>query len=89
MLQAGVTKPLREYIEKRHAMVEEWVALEPIFEVCTKETVYKGEGKLHKPWWWQAATEQQLEAKLKNISSALEGLWRQESDRRSGVKVSI
>ena len=37
MLQAAGTKPLRDYINKRQATVAEWVALQPIFEVCAKE----------------------------------------------------
>ena len=50
--------------------VAEWVALQTIFEVCTKEKGYKGGGKLHDLWWRQAAAEQQLEAMMKNISAS-------------------
>ena len=41
MLQAEVTKPLQEYIERIKAMVEEWVALCTIFEVCSNDMVYE------------------------------------------------
>ena len=46
MLHAAVKKPLRDYINKRQAMVAEWVALRPIFEVCAKKTGYEGRGKV-------------------------------------------
>ena len=39
------TKPLWEYIERMQATVAEWVALQPIFEVCTKDTGYEGGGR--------------------------------------------
>ena len=44
VLQAAGTKPLMEYTKKRQAVVVEWVALRPIFEVCVKETGYMGGG---------------------------------------------
>ena len=44
VLQAAGTKPLMEYTKKRQAVVIEWVALRPIFEVCVKETGYIGGG---------------------------------------------
>ena len=84
VLQAAGTKPLREYIDKRQATVAEWVALRPIFEVCAKKTGYEGGGKLHEPWWRQAAVEQQLEATLKNIPTTARERRRQESDRHGG-----
>ena len=40
MLQAAGTKPLREYINMRQVLVAEWVALQPILEVCAKDTGY-------------------------------------------------
>ena len=73
VLQAEGTKLLREYIDKRQATVAEWVALRPIFEVCTKETGNGGGGKLRNPWWRQEAAAQQLEARLKNILAAAGG----------------
>ena len=68
LLSAG-TKPLWGYINKRHATVAEWVALQPIFEVCTNEIGYEGGGRLRDMWWRQAATEQHLKATLKEISA--------------------
>ena len=65
MLQAALTKALREYIDKRQATGAEWVTLRPIFDACEKETGYEGGGELHAPWWRQEAAEQQLEATLK------------------------
>ena len=45
MLRVVGGKPLEIYINKRQAAVAEWVALWPIFEVCTKDTCYEwGEG---------------------------------------------
>ena len=38
VLQAAKKNPLREYINKRKATVAEWVSLQPILEVCEKET---------------------------------------------------
>ena len=81
VLQAAGTKLLREYIYQRQAAVAEWVALWTKFEVCTKETVYDGGGKLRERWWRQAAAEQQLKATLKNISAAAGERKQQESDR--------
>ena len=71
VLQAVGTKHFREYINKKQAMLAEWVALRPIFEVCAKETVYEGGWRLREPWWQQAAAEQQLKSTLKDISVAV------------------
>ena len=46
LIQTAGTKPLWEYINKKQAMVVEWVALRPIFEVCAKEKGYEGGGIL-------------------------------------------
>ena len=51
-------------------MVAEWADLWQIFEVYATETGYEGGVKLRKPWWQQAAADQQLEATLKTISAA-------------------
>ena len=63
-------------------MVAEWVALRPILEVCEKDSVYVGGGKLQEPWWQKEAAEQQLGATLKNISAAVRDWQQKESDRR-------
>ena len=62
VLQTEVTKALRKYIDKRQALITEWMNLWPIFEVCAKEMGYKGGGKFQEPWWRQEAAEQQLGA---------------------------
>ena len=82
MFQVAGTKRLREYIENRQATVADWVALWPIFEVCAKDTVYEGGGKLCEPWWRQEDANQQLEATSKNISEAAGERRQRESDRR-------
>ena len=70
VLQAEGKKSLRDYINKRQAAVADWVDLCPIFEVCAKETGYKGWGRLKDPWWRQEAEEKQLKYMLKQISEA-------------------
>ena len=50
VLQRLVTQPLQTYLDRRQATVLEWVALQPIFEVCTRETGYEGEGNLGDIW---------------------------------------
>ena len=51
-------KPLKTYIDKRQATVEEWVDLRHIFEVCMNEMRCDGgEGRIQEPWWRQAAAE--------------------------------
>ena len=42
---------------RRQAAVTEWVDLRPIFEVCVKETGYKGGGRLREPWGRQETAE--------------------------------
>ena len=65
VLQAAGTKPLREYINRSQAAVAEWVALQPIFEVYSKETVYEGGGRLREQWWRQTALEWQPNTTIK------------------------
>ena len=75
VIQEAGTKHLREYINRRQATVVKWVELQPILEVCTKETGYEGWGRLSEQWWIQTATEQQLKTRLKEISEAA---WEQQ-----------
>ena len=42
----------------------QWVALRPLFKVCTRETGYKGGGRRREAWWGQEATEKKLRATL-------------------------
>ena len=51
VLRVAGTKLLQEYIENRQVTLAEWVDLRPIFEVCAKETGYKGGEKLRDLWW--------------------------------------
>ena len=55
VLQKKGTQPLQTYIDSRQTTVADWVDLRPIFEVCAKETVYKGGGRHQEPWCQQAA----------------------------------
>ena len=50
-LQGAETRPLQTYLDRRQATLTEWVALRPIFGVCTRETGYEGRGKLWVLWW--------------------------------------
>ena len=60
----------------------EWVALQPIFYVCTRDTGYEGGGRLLVPWWRQEAAENQMEVTVEAISAAARVRLRQESGRR-------
>ena len=51
VLRVAGTKLLQEYIENRQVTLAEWVDLRPIFEVCSKETGYKGGEKLRDLLW--------------------------------------
>ena len=64
MLQEAGKQPLQTYIEQMQVSVAEWVALRPIFEVCAKETGYKGGGRHQDPWMRQAAANKNLRDKL-------------------------
>ena len=44
-----------------------WVALRPIFEVCTREIGYEGGGKLRVPWWRQAIAEKNMKVTEEDI----------------------
>ena len=44
VLEKAGTQTLETYIERRQAIVAEWVALRPILEVCDIETGYEGGG---------------------------------------------
>ena len=36
LLQGATTQPLQTYFDRRQAIVAEWVALRPIFDVCAR-----------------------------------------------------
>ena len=78
--EAG-THTLEEYIEKREEIVEEWLGLRPILEICDRETGYEGGYMCDEPWWRQTADQKNLSATLEEISTA-EREQRWESVRR-------
>ena len=41
----------RSYIGHRQGMESQWVALRPIFEVCTRYKSYEGGGFRRSSWW--------------------------------------
>ena len=46
----------------------QWVALRPIFEVCTREKGYEEGGQRRDPWWKQEGPYNILRATLEEIS---------------------
>ena len=48
----------------------QWVVLRPLFEVCERETGFKGGGRRREAWWRQEATEKQLWDTLADSQSA-------------------
>ena len=59
VLEGAGTHLFRKYVDMRQATVMEWVELQPIFDVCARETGYEGGGKLQVQWCSQAAAENQ------------------------------
>ena len=45
VLQGAGTQSLGTYVDRRQTTVAEWVALRPVFDVCTRETGYKEGGE--------------------------------------------
>ena len=64
----------------------EWVELQPIFDVCARETGYEGGGKLQVQWWRQATAENQLKVMVKYILVTARVRRLQESGRRGDSK---
>ena len=62
--EAAGTQSARTYIDRRQATLDQWVALHPLFGVCTRETGYEGGGSRMDLWWRQEATEKKLQATL-------------------------
>ena len=58
------TKLVITYIGRQQATVSQWVALQPIFEVCTGEKGYEGGGLRRDTLWRQEAAEKQLRETL-------------------------
>ena len=60
-LREAVAKSAADYIGRQQAMVAQWVALRPLLEVCSRETVYEGGGgRKQRLWWRQRNTEENL-----------------------------
>ena len=57
VLEKAGTQTLETYIERRQAIVAEWVALRPILEVCDKEKAYKRRRRRQEPCWRQTAPD--------------------------------
>ena len=70
ILQWRGTQPLQTYIDRRQETVEEWVDLQPIFELRAKETSYEGGGRHQETWCWKAAAEKYMRAMLEEILEA-------------------
>ena len=66
--------------------MEEWVALRPIFDVCTRDTGYEGSGQIRVPWWRQAAKEKHLKVTVEDILEASRRRRQQVSGRRGKSK---
>ena len=54
--EAVVTQSKRIYIELRQETVAQWVVLRPLFDVCARETGYKGGRRRRGAWCRQEAT---------------------------------
>ena len=57
------------YIGRHQEMVQQWLALQPLMEVCDQETGYKGGGRCRRSRWRQGATAEVLRTTLE------EALW--------------
>ena len=73
--EASVIQSMRIYIEQRQATVGQWVALRPLFEVCERETGFKGGGRRREAWWRQEETEKKLRATLEDLQKAKGRIW--------------
>ena len=58
--ESAGTQLAMAYIIRRQATVVQWVALLPLFEVCARETVYKGSIHNREAWWCQEGTEKKF-----------------------------
>ena len=56
------------YIGRQQATVAQWVALQPIFELCVGEKGYEGGRSRREPWWRQEATEKRLQETFAGVS---------------------
>ena len=54
-------------MDRKQETVAEWEDLRPIFNVCTRDTGYKGGVKLWVWWWRQAPADKQLKVMFDDI----------------------
>ena len=80
--EAAGTQSARIYIEQRHATLAKWVGIHPLFEVCVRQTGYRGGGRKIKAWWRQEATEKHLRDTLEDSQEA-------KRRRRSGGEMGM
>ena len=66
--EAAVTQLEITYIRRRQGAVAQWVALRPIFEVCTRRAGYSGGERRRDAWWRQEAVETHIRETLEEIS---------------------
>ena len=86
VLQEVGKQPLQICLDRRHAIVTEWVALQPIFDVCVRDMGYEGGGKLQVAWLRHESAEKQPKVTAEDILAAEREQWRQESYRRGERK---
>ena len=53
VIQGAETQPLQTYLYIIQAILVEWGALRPIFDVYARETGYDRGEKIRVPWWIQ------------------------------------
>ena len=53
---AQLSGTIRTYVDSQQATVVEWVATQPIFYVCARDTGYAGGGRLRVLWLSQKTT---------------------------------
>ena len=70
VIQGEGTQPIHTYLDRSQETVAKWVTLWPRFDVRTRRTGYKGEGKLRVLWWRKEKSEEQLRITLEEIFSA-------------------
>ena len=56
----------------------EWVDLQPIFDVCARETVYEGGKNIRVTWWRQVEEEKYMKVTVEDILAVARVLRRRE-----------
>ena len=84
VLQGAGTQLLQTYIDRSQETMVDWVALQPFFYLCARETGYDRGRNLQETWRIQASSEKQLRVTLEYILDASREKLQQESIRRDG-----